>query len=103
MKARVHDVIKTLTDVQSDFAERVIPRGTVGTIVECYCEPEGYAVDLAIPDDRLVGGATYVNVVIGPAQFEVLEAARQRRRQQRQHSRAAAQPPSGGETVAARP
>jgi len=75
VKACVHDVIRTLADVESDFAERVIPHGAVGTVVECYREPEGYAVDLALPDDRLVGGATYVNVVLGPDQFDVLEPA----------------------------
>ena len=73
MKARVHDVIRTLDDVQSDFAERIIPRGAVGTVVECYRQPEGYAVDLAIPDDRLVGGSTFINVILGPDQFDVLE------------------------------
>ena len=75
MKARAYDVVKTRDDVQSDFVERVIFRSTVGTVVECYREPEGYAVDLAIPDKHLVGGATYVNVVLGPEQFDVLEPA----------------------------
>jgi hypothetical protein len=57
MKARVHDQVRVLEDVRSDFAERLVPRGAVGTVVECYGEPEGYAVDLAVPDERLVGGS----------------------------------------------
>ncbi|MGK7875416.1 MAG: hypothetical protein AB4426_19585 [Xenococcaceae cyanobacterium] len=52
MKANPYDGIKTLVDIQVDFGKRLIPKGTQGTIVECYEEPEGYAVDLAIPDER---------------------------------------------------
>jgi hypothetical protein len=80
VKARVHDVVKTSTGVPSEFAEGVIPRGTAGTIVECYDEPVGYAVDLALPDDRLVGGSRYANVVLTPEQFEVLVPALAARR-----------------------
>jgi hypothetical protein len=43
----------------------------VGTVVECYENPEGYAVDIAIPDERLVGGFFYTNVILSPDQFEV--------------------------------
>ena len=73
MRARVYDVVRTLGDVRSDFAEGVIPHGTSGTVVECYDVPKGYAVDLAIPNDRFVGGSTYVNVVLRPDQFDVVE------------------------------
>ena len=42
-------------------------------IVEAYDSPtEGYAVDLAIPDDELAGGYAYENVVLFPDQFEVV-------------------------------
>ncbi|ACK68579.1 hypothetical protein PCC7424_0109 [Gloeothece citriformis PCC 7424] len=49
--------------------------GTQGTIVECYENPEGYAVDLAIPDDRLVGGFAYENVIINSHQLEIVNTA----------------------------
>jgi hypothetical protein len=46
-------------------------------IVEAYEIPrEGYAVDLEIEDDTLVGGHDFenvvLNVVLGPEQFEVV-------------------------------
>ena len=52
MKAKLYD---TLIDVPADFDDAVIPKATQGTIVECYQNPEGYAIDLAIPDSHLVG------------------------------------------------
>jgi len=53
MKAKLYDEIRRLVDVHSDFGDRLIPKGTMGAIVECYEHPvEGYAVDLAIPDKR---------------------------------------------------
>ena len=72
MKANLYDAIITLSDVSTDFGKRIIPKGTQGTIVECYENPEGYAVDLAIPDDRLVGGFDYENVILTPEQFELM-------------------------------
>jgi hypothetical protein len=76
----LYDQIKTLVDVQADFSTRetsdkdnsVIPKGTVATVVECYENPEGYAVDIAIPDERLVGGFFYTNVILNSDQFEVV-------------------------------
>jgi protein-tyrosine-phosphatase len=60
-------------DVTADFSDRVIPSGTSGVIVEAYDSPvEGYAVDLAIPDDDLVGGYAHENVVLFPDQFVVI-------------------------------
>jgi hypothetical protein len=56
----------------SDKDNSVIPKGTVGTVVECYENPEGYAVDIAIPDERLVGGFFYTNVILNSDQFEVM-------------------------------
>lgn len=69
MKAHLYDTVKTLVDVSTDFGDRVIPAGTVGTVVECYEQPEGYAVDLAIPSNILVGGFEYENVILDPEQF----------------------------------
>ena len=74
MKAKEYNLIRTLVDVQSDFRDRILPAGTVGTVVECYDNPtEGYAVDLAIPDTSLVGGFDYENVILFPEQFEVMD------------------------------
>lgn len=54
--------------------EKTLPHGTVGTVVECYENPEGYAVDLATPDTGLVGGFSYNNVILYPEQFEVVDS-----------------------------
>jgi len=82
VKASLYSQIKTLMDVQADFSSQetsgenhVIPKETLGTIVECYENREGYAVDIAIPDERLVGGFFYTNVILSPDQFEVLSTA----------------------------
>lgn len=76
MKAKIYDEIKTLVDIPVDFGNRVIPKGTLGTIIECYEQPqEGYAVDLAIPDERWVGGFDYENVILFPEQFVVVNPA----------------------------
>ena len=72
MKATVNDQVKILVDVRSEFSNRIIPRGTIGTVVECYEDPEGYAVDLGIPDESLVGGFSYENVILMPDRFEVV-------------------------------
>ncbi len=80
MKVSQYDQIKTLVDVKADFLTHemsdednsAIPKGTLGTVVECYENPEGYAVDIAIPDERLVGGFFYTNVILSPDQFEVV-------------------------------
>lgn len=76
MKAKIYDEIKTLVDIPVDFGDRIIPKETLGTIVECYEEPqEGYAVDIAIPDERWVGGFDYENVILFPEQFVVINPA----------------------------
>lgn len=74
MKAQLYDSIKILVDVPADFDHRhkIIPKGTEGTIVECYENPEAYAADLAIPNEKLVGGFEYENVILSPDQFAVL-------------------------------
>jgi hypothetical protein len=98
-------VVRTLEDVRSDLADRLVPRGSVGTVVECYGEPEGYAVDLAIPDARLVGGTTYANVILGPEQLEVLEpalAARPKPGQEQRRGQATAQQALGAASAPVR-
>ncbi|MDF0555332.1 hypothetical protein [Kamptonema sp. UHCC 0994] len=74
MKAQLYDTIQTLVDINADFDHRyrIILKGTEGTIVECYENPELYAVDLAIPNDKLVGGFEYENVILNPTQFTTL-------------------------------
>jgi hypothetical protein len=43
-------------------------------VVEGYDTPlEGYAVDLAIEDDTLVGGYDHENVILYPEQFDVVD------------------------------
>jgi hypothetical protein len=73
MKASPDDEIRTVVDVLADFSDRIIPAGTEGVIIEAYENPEGYAVDLAIEDDTLVGGYDYENVVLKPDQFDVVD------------------------------
>ncbi|MBW4514945.1 MAG: hypothetical protein KME11_06940 [Timaviella obliquedivisa GSE-PSE-MK23-08B] len=70
MKYQLNQKIETLEEIQSEFTSRIIASGTLGAIVECYQNPECYAVDLAIPDDSLVGGFAYENVILFPSQFE---------------------------------
>ena len=71
-KALIDDIVELLEDISSDFSNGVIPRGTRGTVVERYEQPqEGYSIDVAIPDDSLIGGFRYENVVLMPEQFAV--------------------------------
>lgn len=42
MKANIYHGIVTLVDVYTDFDKLMIPKGTQGTIVECYENSEGY-------------------------------------------------------------
>ena len=82
MKAKMYDGIVTTVDIIGDFTKKLFPKGTSGTIVECYEEPqEGYAVDLALPDESEAGGFTYDNVILYPEQF-VLERPYQQERQE---------------------
>jgi hypothetical protein len=73
VKAHEWDVIRTLVPVESDFEDRTYDPGIIGDVVEAYADPERYAVDLAIPDDSLVGGYRYDNVVLLPDQFVVVQ------------------------------
>jgi hypothetical protein len=57
VKVSLYDQIKTVVNVKADFSTHetsdednsAIPKGTLGTVVECYENPEGYAVDIAFP------------------------------------------------------
>lgn len=71
-KVELLDTILTIVDVESDFSDQIIPAGSLGTVVECYEPPPCYAVDLVMPDETLVGGVAYSNVILTPAQFLVL-------------------------------
>ena len=73
MNFMVNQRVKTLTDVKSEFRNRIISKGTLGIIIECYENPEGYAIDLAMPDPSLVGGSDYESVILEPNQFVVMK------------------------------
>ncbi len=68
-------VVQTLTDIEGDFSDKVVPSGSLGTVVECYENPEGYAVDMAMPDGSLAGCLAYENVILKPDQFVVVNDA----------------------------
>ncbi|PSF33619.1 hypothetical protein C7H19_19730 [Aphanothece hegewaldii CCALA 016] len=72
MKANLYDGIVTLVDIYVHTNQQIIPQGTKGAIVECYHNPEGYSVDLAIPDERWVGGFDYENVILTPEEFTII-------------------------------
>ncbi len=73
MKAKLYDRIVTVVDINAKFSKRFIPKGTVGTVAECYQRPEEtYAVDLKIVDEGAFGGFDYENVVLSPEQFKVV-------------------------------
>ncbi|MDB9510531.1 hypothetical protein PN499_04980 [Kamptonema animale CS-326] len=72
MKAKIYDQIQTLIEIPDESSDFLIPKGTVGGIVECYENPEVYAVDLAIPNEKFVGGFAYINIILEPEQFEVI-------------------------------
>lgn len=77
MKASLNDLVRLLVDMPNDRGDRIIPKGSEGGVVECFHRPsEGYAVDFPIPDDRLVGGFDYENIIVAPDQFEVVDPAR---------------------------
>ena len=77
MKAKISDSIQTTIDLSSNFDNHTIVKEAIGAIVECYQNPEGYAVDLAIPNPELIGGFHYENVVLSPEQFKVISSQSQ--------------------------
>jgi hypothetical protein len=74
MKAKINDSIQTLIDITADFSDLIIPKGTIGAIVECYPNPEAYAIDLMISNPKVIGGFTYENVILSPEQFIVISS-----------------------------
>jgi hypothetical protein len=72
MKAKINDSIQTIIDVCADFSDLSIPKGVIGAVVECYDRPEGYAVDLMIPNPEMIGGFIYENIILSPEQFIVI-------------------------------
>ena len=77
MKAKTNDSIQTLIDISAEFSDLIIPKGTIGAVIECYDNPEGYAVDLMIPSPEIIGGFTYENVILSPEQFMVITSQSQ--------------------------
>lgn len=75
MKAEIYSQIKTLVPISVDGID--FPKDTLGAVIEAYSNPEGYAVDLAIPDNQLVGGFWYYNVILTPEQFAVMKKTHQ--------------------------
>jgi hypothetical protein len=72
MKALEYSKIRTLVELHSDYLDRLIPVGTEGTVIECYEDPqEGYAVDIALPDNNQITGYQYDNIILYPNQFEL--------------------------------
>lgn len=74
MKAKINDSIQTLIDITADFSDLIITKGTIGAIVECYPNPEAYAIDLMISNPKVIGGFTYENVILSPEQFIVISS-----------------------------
>lgn len=74
MKAKINDSIQILVDIWAEFSDQIIVKGTIGAIVECYENPEGYSVDLSIPNPEIIGGFTYENVILYPEQFMVISS-----------------------------
>lgn len=72
MNAKEFSSVRTLVDVKSGFQDLILPPGTVGTIVECYENPEGYAVDLAIPD--ITSDPHPFLVILFTEQFEFVDS-----------------------------
>lgn len=72
-KAGEGSTVRLLEDVSSEIWDCLIPKGTEGVVVGYDDNPEGYAVDVAIPNDQLVGSFEYYYIILFPAQFEVLE------------------------------
>lgn len=71
MKAKEYDGVRLLAELQGDFGEHV-PQGTEGAVIEVFTNPEGYMIDVAIPDDSKDGGYRYDCVTVHPDQFDVI-------------------------------
>src|SRR5437016_3415105 len=75
MKAKLFDTIRLLIPVDGELTTLMFPAGTEGVIVEIFTDPrEGYAVDFSIPNETVVGGFTYDNMILAPEQFELVKS-----------------------------
>ena len=72
MKAKLYDRVRTLVDVPGFISKRIVPKGTEGTIVEVFEEPEEYAADVDIPDEKEPTGCAFDNLPLTSEQFEVI-------------------------------
>jgi hypothetical protein len=73
MQAMTDSTIKTIVEIQGEHLSQVIPVGTEGTIIECYENPEAYAVDIELPDPENDDEFLYDNLYLCPKQFEVIK------------------------------
>ncbi len=64
MNLFVYQLVEALEDIQSDFSSRIIPKGSVGVIVEIYGNPEGYAVDFELSHTQEEDNQVYENVIV---------------------------------------
>ena len=71
MKAKLNDEISLLVALEGNY-EKLLPVGTRGVVLECYEKPEGYIVDLWIPDATQIGGNRYDCITVLPEQIEVV-------------------------------
>ena len=70
MKAKTDDGIRLLVAVAGHY-EKIVPAGTRGVVLECYSNPEGYIVDISIPDPNELSGYRYDCIEVAPEQFEI--------------------------------
>jgi hypothetical protein len=70
MKIMTNCTIRTIVEIRGEYLNQVIPAGTEGIIIECYEDPEAYAVDIALPDPKNDGEFLYDNLYLYPKQFE---------------------------------
>ncbi len=70
----LYDRVQLTKTISSEFPpRRTLPTGLEGVIVECYTDPESYAVDIDIPDETLVGGYDMENVILRPDEFILIK------------------------------
>lgn len=42
-------------------------------MTECFSDPEGYVIDVSMPDISKIGGLRYDSVAVFPVQFELMD------------------------------
>jgi hypothetical protein len=73
LKAALYARVELVTDITNGFRDEVVPQGTQGTIVHRFDCPEGYAVDITLPDPTAPNEVVYDNIIVTPDQFIVLD------------------------------